>query len=101
MAESGEGHQKKYQGCTTNPEITPRKAELPIPTKLRIGGWGGPWVVNTENSAFLGGISDSWYKPDFPISVRYPSPLSVCPSIDLVCCGNFWKDIYTLLIPTS
>jgi len=45
------------QVCTTNPEIPPRKAESPIPTKLRSGGWGGPWVVNTENSAFLGGIS--------------------------------------------
>jgi len=34
------------QVCTTNPEITPRKAEYPIPTKLRFWGWGGPWVAN-------------------------------------------------------
>ena len=35
------------QVCTTNPEIPPRKADIPNSTKLRIGGWGGPWVENT------------------------------------------------------
>ena len=29
------------------------------------------------NPAFLGVSQDSWYNPEFPISVRYPSPLSL------------------------
>jgi len=32
------------QVCTTNPDIPPRKAEFPIPTKLMIG-WGLGWSV--------------------------------------------------------
>jgi len=36
------------QVCTTNPEVPPRKAEFPFSTKLRIGGWGGPWVANID-----------------------------------------------------
>jgi len=36
------------QVCTTNPEVPPRKAEFPISAKLRIGGWGGPWVANID-----------------------------------------------------
>jgi len=29
------------------------------------------------NPAFLGVSQDSWYNPEFPISVRYPCPLSI------------------------
>jgi len=33
------------------------------------------WVEWELEAELFGGISDSWYKPEFPISVRYPSPL--------------------------
>jgi len=30
------------------PEIPPRQAEFPIPTKHKFGEWGGPWVANID-----------------------------------------------------
>ena len=51
------------QLCTTHPEVPPRKAEFPIPTKLRIGGWGGPWVANIDYQH----CREIFYTTSFPI----------------------------------
>jgi len=41
-------------------------------------------LVGIGNSAFLG-FPDSWYKPEFSISVRYPPPLSGSAERCFVC----------------
>ena len=61
------------QVCTTNPEVPPRKAEFPISTKLRIGGWGGPWVENIDYQH----CKEIFYATSFSMQTCHPNRESI------------------------